>query len=81
MTVKSAQDALITLQQRTNFFHLIVTDVHMPEMDGFEFQKKVREKFNLPVVSKYYSDLELSHSSYLSCIEILLSKPTHYQVY
>ena len=53
MTVKSAQDAIDTLRTRNHFFHLIVTDVHMPEMDGFEFQKLVHKEFQLPVVSKY----------------------------
>ena len=32
----------------------------MPEMDGFEFQKKVQEKFNLPIVSEYWFELEFS---------------------
>ena len=32
----------------------------MPEMDGFEFQKKVQEKFNLPIVSEYCFELEFS---------------------
>ena len=50
MTVKSAEDALGTLRSRSNFFHLIITDVHMPVMDGFELQNQVREEFNLPVV-------------------------------
>ncbi|RVW28447.1 Two-component response regulator ARR2 [Vitis vinifera] len=60
VTVKNAQNALITLQQRMDFFHLVITDVHMPEMDGFEFQKKVQEKFNLPIVMMSADDKETS---------------------
>ena len=60
VTVNSAQDALTTLRTRSNFFHLIVTDVHMPEMDGFEFQRLVHEEFHLPVVSKYCFEREIS---------------------
>lgn len=52
--VENARDALTTLRtSRRNFFHLVVTDVHMPDMDGFEFQKLVREEFKLPIVSEY----------------------------
>ena len=54
MTVKNAQDAInTTLQTRNNFFHLIVTNVHMPEMDGFEFQRLVHDEFQVPIVNKY----------------------------
>ena len=59
MTVKSAEDALGTLRSRSNFFHLIITDVHMPVMDGFELQNQVREEFNLPVVCEYCFDIEI----------------------
>lgn len=58
VTVRSAHDAISTLRSRSNFFHLIVTDVHMPEMDGFEFQRLVHREFRLPVVSKYCFDGE-----------------------
>lgn len=63
VSVKNAEDALITLRTRSNFFHLVVTDVHMPKMDGFEFQKQVREEFNLPVVSEYFFKLEIPLSN------------------
>lgn len=59
VTVKNAEDALVTLRTRSDFFHLVVTDVHMPAMDGFAFQKQVQEEFKLPVVSEYCFELEI----------------------
>ena len=53
MIVKNTKDALVTLESRSNFFHLIITDVLMPGVDGFELQKQVHEEFNLPVVCEY----------------------------
>ncbi|MBL3519095.1 response regulator transcription factor [Arcobacter lanthieri] len=34
-----------------NIIHLIITDYEMPNMDGYEFSKKIRERsFNLPII-------------------------------
>ncbi len=43
-TVTSAKDALKILENEN--FHVIVSDYRMPEMDGLEFLKKLREKGN-----------------------------------
>lgn len=53
VTVKHAIEALFTLRVTGGAFDLVVTDVHMPDMNGFELQKKIDEEFNLPVVCKY----------------------------
>ncbi|KAK9293259.1 hypothetical protein L1049_021250 [Liquidambar formosana] len=50
MTVRHPLDALSTLRVRRNLFQLVITDVHMPDMDGFELQKQVDEEFQLPVI-------------------------------
>lgn len=50
VTVRNAIDALATL--RVQKFDLVVTDLHMPEMNGLELQKRVEEEFKLPVISE-----------------------------
>ena len=50
VTIKNPLDALSTLRLGHNFFHLVITYVHMPNMNGFEFQKRVQEEFHLPIV-------------------------------
>jgi two-component system sensor histidine kinase/response regulator len=39
---ESGAAALATIQSRTEPFPLIVTDVHMPEMDGFELAERIK---------------------------------------
>lgn len=51
MTVKHPNDALCTL--RVKEFDLVVSDVHMPDMNGFELQAAIAQEFNLPVVCEY----------------------------
>ncbi|KAL6321292.1 hypothetical protein AAG906_016326 [Vitis piasezkii] len=79
VTVKNPLDALATLRSGSDFFHLVVTDVHMPELDGFEFQKKVQEEFQLPVVMMSADDKE---SSMLKGLEagaaFYIVKPVNY---
>jgi CheY-like chemotaxis protein len=40
-------------------FDLVVTDLHMPVMNGFELQKQVEEEFNLPVISECHFALTI----------------------
>ena len=43
--VSNARDALIKIDNsvhKNNPFQIIITDVQMPEMDGFELTKKIR---------------------------------------
>lgn len=53
-TVKTPVDALSTLRAYPGF-DLVVTDLHMPEMNGIELQKQINREFKLPVISKYYT--------------------------
>lgn len=52
VTVRNAIDALATLRMQK--FDLVVTDLHMPEMNGIELQQRVAEEFKLPVISECF---------------------------
>ena len=52
-TVKTPVDALSTLRAHPGI-DLVVTDLHMPEMNGIELQRQINREFKLPVISKYY---------------------------
>ncbi|KAL5811126.1 hypothetical protein ACOSQ3_027862 [Xanthoceras sorbifolium] len=47
-TVKSPLDALATIQIRD--IDLVVTDLHMPKMNGLQLQKQIEEEYKLPVM-------------------------------
>jgi CheY-like chemotaxis protein len=48
-SVKSAEEALKFLS--TGFYNLVITDVKMPEMDGFALLERIRNKYpRLPVI-------------------------------
>lgn len=52
VTSKHPLHALSILRARKVSFDLVVTDYHMPDMNGLELQRHVREEFNLPVISE-----------------------------
>ncbi|GFP87678.1 two-component response regulator arr2 [Phtheirospermum japonicum] len=59
VTVKHANDALCTLRIKSGAFDLVVSDVHMPDMNGFELQQAIAQEFNnLPVVLMSADDKE-----------------------
>ncbi|KAM3247997.1 hypothetical protein P3L10_009765 [Capsicum annuum] len=49
VTVKNTKDALRILRLISNTFDLVITDVHMPEMNGFQFQQKIIKEFDIPI--------------------------------
>lgn len=49
--VVTVKDVLTTLQIKGDSFDLIVTDVHKPDMNGFELQQVITQVFELPVLS------------------------------
>jgi two-component system chemotaxis sensor kinase CheA len=54
-TAINGQEALAYLNNEANEVHLIITDIEMPVMDGFELSKEVRssvKKFaNIPIIA------------------------------
>nr|XP_017246395.1 PREDICTED: two-component response regulator ORR25-like isoform X2 [Daucus carota subsp. sativus] len=46
--VKNANEALSMLGNKS--FDLVLTDVHMPDMNGFELQRCIIQEFSLPVI-------------------------------
>ncbi|XP_061999166.1 two-component response regulator ARR2-like [Rosa rugosa] len=50
--------AFSALRVRRNFYDLIMTDLYLPDMDGFEVQKRVREEFKLPLIMVSADDRE-----------------------
>jgi CheY-like chemotaxis protein len=50
LTARTAQEALRILASETNDVRAIVTDLHLPMMDGFELIERVRLKSNLPIL-------------------------------
>ncbi|KAG6746427.1 hypothetical protein POTOM_050967 [Populus tomentosa] len=58
VTVKNPFDALSTLRLKKGVFDLVVTDLHMPEMNGMELQHQVDEEFKLPVIIMSSDDSE-----------------------
>ncbi|KAK9724550.1 hypothetical protein RND81_05G081500 [Saponaria officinalis] len=50
VAMRNPVDALIALQMNQESFDLVLTDVHMPLMNGLQLLKHVKEDFQLPVV-------------------------------
>ncbi|XP_048137776.1 two-component response regulator ARR11-like [Rhodamnia argentea] len=50
VTAKHPLYALSILRARKCSFDLVMTDYHMPDMNGLELQRHVREEFDLPVI-------------------------------
>lgn len=51
-TCSRAADALSLLRERKGSFDLVISDVHMPDMDGFKLLEHVGLEMDLPVISK-----------------------------
>ncbi|XWS37763.1 hypothetical protein CRYUN_Cryun19dG0073300 [Craigia yunnanensis] len=56
-TVKTPVDALSTLRAHQGI-DLVVTDLHMPEMNGIELQRQINREFKLPVIIMSSDDKE-----------------------
>jgi len=54
-TCTEATVALNLLRERKGCFDVVLSDVHMPDMDGYKLLEHVGLEMDLPVISKCYS--------------------------
>ncbi|KAF3633311.1 Two-component response regulator ARR10 [Capsicum annuum] len=55
-TCEHAEVALSLLRENRNNFHLVISDVHMPDMDGFKLVELIVLEMNLPVIMMSVDD-------------------------
>jgi two-component response regulator ARR-B family len=48
-----AREALEILRERRNKFDIVISDVNMPDMDGFKLLEHIGLEMDLPVISQY----------------------------
>lgn len=51
-TCNLAREALDLLRERKDGFDIVISDVNMPDMDGFKLLEHVGLEMDLPVISK-----------------------------
>lgn len=64
-TCEHATIALSLLRDRRGRYDIVLTDVHMPDMDGFKLLEIVGLEMDLPVVSEYLTQTQLPLISFM----------------
>jgi CheY-like chemotaxis protein len=74
--IDSFIDPIITLKSyKTNFYDLVILDIKMPKMDGFELYTKIRERDPkvkicfLTASEMYYEKFRKTHSEFSKIID------------
>lgn len=49
-----ARDALSLLRERKDGYDIVISDVNMPDMDGFKLLEHVGLEMDLPVISEFF---------------------------
>ena len=76
---KSGREALFLLSESADF-DLIITDMHMPEMNGIELATKIREKYSAIPIILLSSLGNESHKNYPGLFASILTKPVRHQL-
>lgn len=56
-TCNLAREALNLLRERKDGFDIVISDVNMPDMDGFKLLEHVGLEMDLPVISESFAVL------------------------
>ena len=65
-----AETGLSLLRENKNGYDIVLSDVHMPDMDGFKLLEHIGLEMDLPVISKFTNSFEIS--SYFLSFNFLL---------
>uniref|UniRef100_A0A161ZJ23 Response regulatory domain-containing protein n=1 Tax=Daucus carota subsp. sativus TaxID=79200 RepID=A0A161ZJ23_DAUCS len=71
-----AKEALDILRERRDGFDIVISDVNMPDMDGFKLLEYVGLEMDLPVISKL-----LSTKTYNQVFKIVIPEEQKYRLY
>ena len=62
-----AEIALSLLRENRNGYDIVISDVHMPDMDGFKLLELIGLEMDLPVISKFPFAVASDGFNDLSC--------------